>query len=157
MWSFRGDPGMERKARLASGWLGRWMYRRLNASLRLLMPSAYGTRKKLTPAIHQQYFAPFPDPDSRERVLWALARALLGSADHYQRLWDGRSGLDGLPALVIWGRKDSAFPPHYLKRWQEALPTAEVVELETAGHWPHEEEPALVVDAMRRFLSENRG
>jgi len=69
MWSFADDPEMTKRARMASGALGRFLYRRLNASLRLITPSAYGDRRKLTRAIHQQYLAPFPDADGRERVL----------------------------------------------------------------------------------------
>ena len=74
---------------MVSGAFGRFMYRRLNASLRLVTPSAYGDRRKLTRAIHRQYLAAFPDADSRERVLWALARALLGSAAFYDGCGSG--------------------------------------------------------------------
>jgi len=151
MWSFQGDRGMERKARLAGGPVGRWMYRRLNASLRILTPSAYGDRKKLTPAVHGQLLAPFPDPDARERVLWALARALLGSSDFYDGLWRRRGALAALPALIVWGRRDPAFPPHCLQRWRDALPHARVVEVD-AGHWPQEEKPEETLDAVRAFL-----
>jgi haloalkane dehalogenase len=151
MWSFEGNEELARKARFASGRLGRWMYRRLNASLRLLTPYAFGDRKKLTPRIHAQYLAPFPDADSRERVLWALARALLGSSDFYADLWGRRSSLVHLPTLLIWGMKDPAFPPMVLERWREALPHAEVVEL-PVGHWPQEEAPEQVTNAMEQFL-----
>jgi pimeloyl-ACP methyl ester carboxylesterase len=48
--------------------------------------------------------------------------------------------------------KDSAFQPYQLDRWMQVLPDANVVRIESAGHWPHEEEPALVIDAMTRFL-----
>src|SRR6187551_695636 len=46
MWSFADDPApemreMARRARMVSGAFGRFMYRRLNASLRLVTPSAY--------------------------------------------------------------------------------------------------------------------
>ena len=54
--------------------------------------------------------------------------------------------------LVLWGIKDSAFPPYLLDRWRQGLPHAEVVEIAGAGHWPHEEEPELVVTALKRFL-----
>src|SRR5688572_3562573 len=48
MWSFTGDREMERAARMAGGAIGRFLYRYANASLRLIMPSAYGDRGKLT-------------------------------------------------------------------------------------------------------------
>ena len=152
MWSFEGDRETERAARLFSGRLGRWMYRRLNASLRLIMPMAYGDRRALTPEIHAQYLAPFRDADAREDVLWALARALLGSGDHYRALWGRRERLRGIPSLVVWGTRDRAFPLRHLERWREALPGARVVEL-PVGHWPHEEAPDAVAREVAAFLA----
>jgi len=143
---------MARRARMVSGGFGRFMYRRLNASLRLVTPSAYGDRRKLTRAIHGQYLAAFPDADSRERVLWTLARALLGSSEHYDALWRRRDRLAAIPSLVVWGMKDSAFRPNQLARWRTALPHASVVQLPDAGHWPHEEEPARVLAEVRDFI-----
>jgi haloalkane dehalogenase len=153
MWSFADDPEMTKRARMVSGALGRFLYRRLNASLRMIGPSAYGDRRKLTKAIHAQYLAPFPDADERERVLWALARALTGSEAFYDRLWQRRRQLAGVPTLIVWGLKDTAFRPHLLERWRRALPHASVVELAGAGHWPHEEEPDAVIAALEPFLA----
>jgi haloalkane dehalogenase len=152
MWPFDDDPQMVRRARIAGGALGKWMYRHLNFSLKVLMPSAYGDRRRLTPDIHRQYLEVFRDKEARVRVLHALARALNGSRDYYARLWADVARLRRFPALVVWGLKDSAFKPTQLARWREALPDAEVVTLSHAGHWPHEEEPAAVVEAVRRLL-----
>jgi haloalkane dehalogenase len=157
MWSFADDPLMRRRGRLAGGWLGRWLYKWANASLRLLVPSVYGDRRKLTRAIHRQYLAPFRDRRARVEVLWALARALNGSAAFYDQLWRGRAALAALPATVIWGMRDGAFRPPMLARWREALPAAEVVELAGAGHWPHEEEPEAVSAAVSRALRSSPG
>lgn len=157
MWSFADDPEMTKRARMASGGLGRFLYRRLNASLRLITPSAYADRRKLTKAIHRQYLAPFPDADGRERVLWALARALLGSSAFYERLWQQRRRLAGVPTLIVWGVKDTAFRPHLLARWRRAAPHATVVELADAGHWPHEEAPDAVIAALTPFVTANAG
>jgi pimeloyl-ACP methyl ester carboxylesterase len=52
--------------------------------------------------------------------------------------------------------KDSAFRPHQLARWREALPQATVVPLAAAGHWPHEEDPDSVLAALRRLLDGGR-
>jgi haloalkane dehalogenase len=149
MWSFDDDTQMRRRARMVSGAVGRFLYRRLNASLRLITPRAYGDRRKLTPEIHRQYLAVFPDAASRERVLWALARALTSSASFYDGLWRRRAELAAIPALIVWGMRDSAFPPRSLDRWRQALPHAEVVALPEAGHWPHEEDPQAVLAAIR--------
>jgi haloalkane dehalogenase len=154
MWSFTGDPEMESKGRVAGSELGRFLYRWANLSLRVIAPSAYADRKKLTPAIHRQYLDRFPDRWSRGAVLWPLARALLGSSAYYESLWREHERLNSVPTMIVWGMKDSAFRPTQLERWRAALPAARVVEVEDAGHWPHEERPDRVIDALQNFLNE---
>jgi haloalkane dehalogenase len=153
MWSFDDDPGMRRKARLAGSALGRWMYRRLNASQRLIMPSAYGEKRRLTPEIHRQYLEVFPDADSRERVLFALAQSMLGSRVFFDGLWQRRARLANVDVHLVWGTRDSAFPPTMLTRWQEAVPHAYTTRIGEAGHWPHEEAPEAVIGALSRALA----
>jgi haloalkane dehalogenase len=153
MWPFDDDPAMARRARMVSGRLGRWLYRRANASLRLIMPSAYGNRKRLTPRIHRHYLEPFRQPDDRVLVLYALAKALLGSSRNYADLQRRSSALASIPTLVIWGMKDSAFRPAQLNRWRALLPHANVAELPDAGHWPHEEAPSEVAELVEQFLA----
>lgn len=152
MWSFDDDPVLARRAKMAGSWLGRLLYRWLNASLRMLMPSVYGDRRKLTPEIHAQYLAPFRDRDARVDVLFALARSLHESRKHFASLWERRAELASIPALVVWGAKDGAFGPKALDRWREALPHARVAPLPHAGHWPHEEESEQVIAELTRFL-----
>jgi len=152
MWPLGADKELAKNAQLAASELGRMLYRHMNAPLRLVMPSAFFDRSKLTPELHRQYLSVFPDGDSRERVLWQLARATLGSGDFYARLWQQREALHGIPALIVWGMQDPAFTPRHLRRWQQALPGAEVLDVGDAGHWPHEEQPRLVGDAIGRFL-----
>jgi haloalkane dehalogenase len=152
MWSFADDPVMDQRGWLAGGAFGRFLYRHINFSLQVIMPSAYGDRSKLTPQIKKQYLDRFPDRWSRGAVLWPLAQALRGSSAFYEQLWSKRERLQHLPTLIIWGMKDTAFQPYMLAKWRSILPQATVEELANAGHWPHEEEPALVLRAMREFL-----
>jgi len=151
-WPLDDDPKMARGAKLIGGAMGRFLYRYANASLKLIMPSAYGDKKKLTKDIHRRYLDVFRDRDARVLVLHALAKSLLGSRAHYQSLLDRIDRLAKLPVLIVWGMKDSAFQPYQLERWQRLLPSAQVVKIEGAGHWPHEEEPARVVTAIEHFL-----
>ena len=155
MWPFDDDPAMMRKARLAGSALGRWLYRNANFSQRVIMPSAYGNRAALTPAIHRQYLEVFSrarGTNARVQVLHVLARALKDSSSYYARLWEQRAKLRGRPALIIWGMKDSAFQPYLLDRWIRILPDATVARLADSGHWPHEEEPGRVLDVLTRWL-----
>ena len=151
-WPLDDDPKMARGARFIGGAIGRFLYRYANASLRLIMPSAYGDRKKLTPEIHRRYLDVFGDRDARVLVLHALAKSLLGSRSHYQSLLDRLDRLRAMPVLIVWGMKDSAFQPYQLERWRQLLPGAQVETIGGAGHWPHEEEPGRVVAAIERFL-----
>jgi haloalkane dehalogenase len=148
MWPFDDDRAMRWKARLAGGSFMRWLYRRWNASLRLVMPSAYADRRRLTPAVHAQYLSVFPEPEVRERVLFALARSLRQSSPFFAGLWRRRERLRGVPVHIIWGMRDSAFPPALLERWREAVPEARVTRLAEAGHWPHEEQPREFGEAL---------
>jgi len=152
MWPI-DDPSMLRAARLLGGGLGRWMYRHLNFSLRVLVPTSYGSRKKLTPALHRQYLEVFKDKDARVVVLHALARALTQSAAFYAQLLAKADRLAAHPTLLIWGMKDRAFGPPFLARWRHLAPHALVEEIADAGHWPHEEAPERVISTLRRFLS----
>src|SRR5262249_5509437 len=101
--------------------------------------------------LHAQYLAPFPDADSRGRVLWPLAQAILGSSAFYDSLWRRRDVVAALPVLIIWGTRDPAFPPRMLDRWCTIVLKAHVVAL-PVGHWPHEEAPAEVTNALREFV-----
>ncbi len=148
MWPFDDDPDMQRKAKIAASAFGRLLYQHANFSLKVLMPSAYGDRKKLTPAIHRQYLEVFRDKPARVRVLHTLARALSDSRQYYAGLWAQADQLKSIQTLIIWGMKDSAFKPHLLARWRALLPTAKIVELADAGHWPQEEAPEAVARAL---------
>lgn len=153
MWSFADDPTMWRRAGMADNAVGRLLYRHANASLRLVMPSAYGDKRRLTREIHRQYLAPFADADSRERVLFALVRALRGSSPFYANLWSRRAALSPVPLAIVWGMRDSAFLPTNLDRWVKAFPHAIVTRVDDAGHWPHEERPDVVIEAVRAHLA----
>lgn len=152
MWSFEDDPVMRRRAAMVRGTMGRLLYRHANASLRLIMPSAYADRRRLTRDVHRQYLAAFPDADGRERVLFVLAKALLGSSAFYADLWSRRAALADVDLSFIWGMRDSAFRPSILDRWLEAFPQARVTRIADAGHWPHEEQPEAVIAALRAAM-----
>lgn len=153
MWAFDDDKEMRNRARLVQGAFGRWMYRHLNASLKMLMPSAYADRSRLTKNTHRQYLEPFRNPDDRVLVLWPLAKAILGSAPYYRELYSRVDNLRPIPTSIIWGLKDTAFRPHLLERWRKELPDAHVLALDNAGHWPHEEAPSEVAESIAEFLT----
>lgn len=156
MWDLGDDPDVRRAGRLFGGPVGRFLYERLNVSLRVITPAAFADRRRLTRAVHAQYLAPFADHGSRGLVLWPLARSLGSPSAHGEQLWHRRDALAAVPALVIWGLRDPALKPRHLERWRRALPHADVVPLE-AGHWPHEELPDIVCEHVTEFLRRTAG
>lgn len=153
LWSIAGEPAKARVARIMGGPLGRFLYRRLNFSPRVLVKSAYGDRSRLTPVVHRHYTAPFPTPATRQAP-WVLAREMLGSSDWYESLWRRLDRLAGKPTLIVWGMKDPAFPPSDLARWEEALPGARVVRLDDVGHFVPDEAPDAAAREIEAFIAE---
>ena len=151
-WSLETDQEFLRLARFAASFVGRFLYRWFNASLRLIMPSAYADRRKLTSRIHGQYLAAFRSRDDRVRVLWALARSLVASSPSFGQIWDGRGRLGAIPTLIVWGLGDGALKPYMLERVRAALPHARVETLSGVGHWPQEEAPDEVARLLDGFL-----
>lgn len=61
-----------------------------------------------------------------------------------------------IPALVIWGERDSYLPSSYAERQREAFPSAQVHVLPDSGHWPFvdasETVERLLLDHLRRVV-----
>lgn len=151
MWSLAGTPA-ERMSRMLSGTVGRFLYRRLNVSPRWLIPMLFGDRSKLTPDIHRHYTGVFPTAAERQAP-WVFARELIGSTDWYESLWSRREAIAEMPTLLLWGMRDTAFPPDSLRRWEGALRRARVVEFADAGHFVQEEAPAEAAREIHAFLA----
>jgi pimeloyl-ACP methyl ester carboxylesterase len=48
------------------------------------------------------------------------------------------------PALVVWGRSDPYLPARFGRAYAERLPSAKLVELDGAGHWPWLDRPEVI-------------
>lgn len=146
-WPHGEDPSIRRVSRLVASPFGRFLYLWLNASPRWLVPASFGDRKRLTREVHRHYVAPFGS--RAERIApWTLGKELAASDPYYASLWDRRAVLASIPTTIVWGMRDPAFGPSYLARWRGLFPKASVIELEHAGHFPHEEEPERVTAAI---------
>lgn len=141
-----------RGVKFAGSAFSKWLYRAFNFSF-VISKSAWGDQKTRTEELWRTYTSVFPDADSRERVLFALAKSLGGSAEFFASVQRQLPQLAKTPTHVMWGMKDNAFGPDVLAKWKAELPHATVTELATAGHWPHEEQPQACVDAVQRFLT----
>ena len=151
MWSLTGTRA-ERISRFMAGPIGRFFYRQLNLSPRVLVKMAFADKRKLTAQVHRHYIAAFPSPAERQGP-WVLARELIGSTDWYESLWRRRERIAGKPALLLWGMKDPAFGPDALARWKGAFRDFSVVELPEAGHFVQEEAPEEAARSIAEFLA----
>lgn len=58
------------------------------------------------------------------------------------------------PALVVWGAKDPFLGIDYAERQREFFDVRDVVILEDSGHWPFQDDPERVAQAVVPFLRE---
>ena len=61
----------------------------------------------------------------------------------------------GVPTLLIWGDSDVRSPLSVARQFQEAIPDAQLVVIEGAGHMSHLERPDQVNEALREFCRAN--
>lgn len=91
------------------------------------------------------YLAPHPSWPSRAGIL-AYTR-LVAEPPRYEALHEK-------PALVCWGKRDRALGDAALRRWQDRLPGADVVEFEDSASFVPEDAPeeslAAILDFLRR-------
>ena len=152
MWSLRGDPRYERFGRLFGGALGRFLYLRLNFSVRVIMKHAIADRTRFPRRIQKQYARPFGS--AAERVAThAYARALLGAGEWYDGLWRRRERIHDIPALILWGMNDPAFRQEELDRLQTVFSHKRTACFHDAGHFPQEERSERAISLVDEFLA----
>lgn len=77
--------------------------------------------------------------------------APFGSDGFYPRL----SGLT-VPALFIWGSRDTIVPPGFSRYVGEWLPGAQQVTIDACGHVPQVERPQETIQLLRQFFARSR-
>jgi pimeloyl-ACP methyl ester carboxylesterase len=61
--------------------------------------------------------------------------------------------LADLPVLVAWGSQDRTIPPRHHRSVAELLPSATFLEVDGAGHYPHETHVGSLLPHLVRFLA----
>ena len=56
------------------------------------------------------------------------------------------------PALVVWGAKDPFLGVEYAERQREFFDVRDVVIMPDSGHWPFQDDPERVAQAVLPFL-----
>lgn len=145
------DPHYARPARWMKTWLGRLLYLRFNFPVTVVMPAAFGDKRKLSPEIHRHYKQALPSPATR-RAAYAFSGELLNAGPFWGELWQQVHILAEKPCLIFWGMKDAFVPPYELEKWKKALPQSQVITFENAGHFVQEEEPEKMVEELALFF-----
>lgn len=150
LWSAAGDAEYEKLKRVLRSPVLPFLYRYINFSARFLLPRSFAA-KRPDPTILKHYTMPFKKSGSREGTI-AFARSLLTDQHWFETLWNNRRLLSDKPVLVIWGMKDPMIKTSYLQKFKMGFENVSVVELESCGHFPQEEEPVQVAKAISDFL-----
>jgi haloalkane dehalogenase len=142
MWPSEGDPRVARIDRLVRSPVGRFLYRRLGFSARVLLPSAFGDKRRLTRQVKRHYQAPLATRADREGT-YAFALALRSADPHVAKLWARRDELRSRLSIV-WGDRDPLITSVHRDRWVSAFPEADLTRVPDAGHFVAEERPEVV-------------
>lgn len=151
MWSLRGDRQTAIVASLLGSAFGRFMYRRLDAEFKVVVPSVFPNWSQVDPLIKEHYRKPV-DEAHGTTIAWIYAREVLQSSEWFESLWAKHEVLRDVPALLLWGMKDQAFGPRQLARWRTVFSQLIIHELPRTGHFVPEEQGVSLVPIISEFL-----
>jgi pimeloyl-ACP methyl ester carboxylesterase len=154
LWSNKFDPEFIKLSKKLKSPLLPFLYRYLNFSPRFILPKSFG-HYKISRKILRQFTKPFADNTQRNGAL-AFAKSLLNDQDWFETLWENRQPIANKPTLLIWGMKDPFIKAHNLKKFQEGFANTTTFELSTCGHFPQEEQPEQVLQALKIWLNEKQ-
>jgi pimeloyl-ACP methyl ester carboxylesterase len=143
MWSLADNPQVQSASKLLNSPIGKFLYKQLNASPKVLLKMVWANKATLTPQVHRAYTSVHRTAAERQSM-YQLALELLGSSAWYESLWQRRERLLSIPSILAWGLKDATFGPE-LERWKSILPQAQVLAFADAGHFVMEEVPDLAL------------
>jgi haloalkane dehalogenase len=153
MWSVQGDPHFERFSGFMGGVVGRFLIRRFNFFVRVVMKQAMGDPARLPAPVHRHYLQPLAEPGERKGC-WTFPKRIIDSGAWLEDLWSGRDRIRDKPALILWGMKDIAFRERELERWIGLFKDARVVRYADAGHYLQEEKGSDLIPIIGAFLKE---
>lgn len=121
--------------------------------------SYLGVEKKMPADVRRAYVAPYDSWANRISTVRFMQDIPLAPGDKAWPLLEqaGRRLHEyaKLPAFIGWGLQDFVFDKHFLDGFRAALPDAEVMAFDDAGHYVLEDKAAVLVPAIRRFLDTN--
>jgi len=149
MWSVEGDFHYEMFSRFMGGLVGRFLIRRYNFFVKVLMKRMF--RARISTSVHEQYIQALARPEERKGC-WVFPREIIGSSHWLATLWDRRAAIADKPALILWGNRDIAFRKIEMERWKTVFSDCEVHAFDQAGHFVLEDVGEEVCPLVRRHL-----
>ena len=139
-------------------YVGGWAIRRFNLFAR--GAAWLGTKRSLPAGVRRAYTAPYDGWTNAISTLRFMQDIPLREGD---RAWSlvaeaGRRlpGFADRPAFIGWGLRDFVFDRHFIAGFRDALPRAQVMAFDDAGHYVLEDRHEVLVPAIREFLDANQ-
>ena len=149
-WDVKDDPSAYRLPRLAASPGGKILLTSMNNWPKIVQKS-FGERSKFTESLNKAITGPTSSKEDRIG-LWKTAKALASAGPFFDDIWRRRRELADKPIQFVWGMKDPIYGEKGLNKWWHEFALCPVERLSSAGHFPMEEKPAEVLDAIRLFL-----
>ena len=115
--------------------------------------AAVGLRPNADVAEIARGYASLADPDRRAAFL-ATLRAVVGTGGQRVHAGDRLYLAEGIPVLIIWGKRDPMIPVHHGEHAHQAIPGRRLEIFDRVGHLPQLEAPGRFVAVLERFLAE---
>lgn len=135
--------------------VGALLVRGLNAFARGATRLAV-TRRRLPKEVRDGLCAPYDSWNNRRAVLRFVQDIPLSEKDPsfavVREVGEHLSQFDDRPVLICWGERDFVFDDHFLRRWQQALPSARVHRFADCGHYVLEDAPDEIESLVKGFL-----
>lgn len=114
-------------------------------------------KNKMSAQLRQLYCSPYDSWQNRIATLRFVQDIPLSLEDpSYDLVRATAAGLNQFsthPVCLCWGEKDFIFDRHFLERWREIYPRAEIYSFPDCGHYILEDARDDVVTIIRDFLS----
>ncbi len=124
------------------------MASRIGAGLLRIFDTALGRDAEEMLAV----FDALPGTEARRAILRTL-RSGVDWRGQVITMVDRAYLADGVPTLIIWGRRDAIIPLGHGRLAQAALPGSHLEVFDEAGHFPHHTDPAHFAEVVRDFVA----
>jgi pimeloyl-ACP methyl ester carboxylesterase len=150
------DPAIIRGRTLV--WYRRW---EPVADLFMQWESRTWASGQLGDFLHPEQFPDWPDrykPQMRYKGFrYGRYMDIVGNLDTDMLPVLEQVGKHPRPVIAIWGKQDETVPIARSEALLKALPHARLIAIDSAGHLPHWEQPAVTHAALLEFLRANHG